>query len=180
LTSVPVLRTDRLLLRGFTPDDRAPFAALNADPRVMEHLPAPLSRQQSDAFVERIEAGWRSRGLGLWAVERLDDGVFVGYVGLWPVRLDLPVRGSVEVGWRLAASQWGQGLATEGARQALRFGFDVRGLDEVVSFTSVVNLRSQRVMQRLGMTRDASGDFDHPALPVGHRLRPHVLYRASA
>lgn len=170
------------MLRGFRSTDLPAFAAMNADPRVMEHYLAPLSRAQSDDLVERVAATWEERGFGLWAVEVRSSGEFIGYAGLWPVPAQVPVRRrasslAVEVGWRLAVSAWGHGYATEGAREALRFAFDEVCLDQVVSFTSVQNLRSQRVMQRLGMQRD--GEFEHPALPVGHRLRPHVLYRLT-
>ena len=181
---VPTLATPRLVLRGFTPSDRAPFAAMNADPVVMEHYPSVLTREQSDTFVDRIEATWTQRGLGLWVVQRRDSGLVVGYVGLWPVpdavQVAIGAGPAVEVGWRLAASAWGQGFATEGAREAVRFGFDDLGLAEIVSFTSVGNDRSRSVMHRLGMRHDPAGDFDHPALPVGHRLRRHVLYRLAA
>ena len=181
---VPTRTTPRLVLRGFTASDRAPFAAMNADPVVMEHYPSVLTHEQSDAYVDRVESTWAQRGLGLWAVEQRSTSAFVGYVGLWPVPRE--VQGAigsgsaVEVGWRLAASAWGQGFATEGAREAVRFGFDEVGLAEIVSFTSVGNERSRAVMRRLGMRHDLAGDFDHPSLPVGHRLRRHVLYRLPA
>lgn len=150
---------------------------MNADVRVMEHYPAPLSRPQSDAFVATVDATWAQHGFGLWVIERRDDTAFLGYAGLWPVPESVPVRPRVEVGWRLAAEHWGRGYATEAARAALSFAFVDLGLDEVVSFTSTSNTRSIAVMQRLGMTRDPDGDFDHPALPGGHRLRPHLVYR---
>lgn len=178
---VPRLVTERLVLRGFTDADREPFAAMNADPRVMEQYPASLSRAASDAFVDRIDATWAGQGFGLWALEHRASAAFIGYTGLWPIPDDVPVRDRrtpcVEVGWRLARQAWGCGYATEAGREALRFGFDVLGLGEVVSFTATANLRSQAVMQRLGMVRDVQGDFAHPALPAGHRLRAHVLYR---
>jgi RimJ/RimL family protein N-acetyltransferase len=180
--SVAVVRTDRLLLRAFRDADREPFAAMNADPVVMEHFPAPLTREQSDAFVDRVGSTWAERGFGLWALQRLDDGAFVGYAGLWPVPPDVPViaPAGVEVGWRLAADQWGNGFATEAAAAAVHHGFTVLGLPEVVSFTAAVNLRSRAVMRRLGMHRDATGDFDHPRVPPGHPARGHVLYRLAA
>jgi RimJ/RimL family protein N-acetyltransferase len=174
VSGVAVRRTDRLVLRAFTDDDRAPFAALSADPVVMEHFPAPLSRRDSDAFVDRVQQTWRRRGWGLWAVERRDSGEFIGYTGLWPVPDDLPVDAEVEVGWRLAATHWGQGFATEAAQAALRYATEL-ALPEVVSFTAVGNLRSQAVMRRLGMS--PAGEFEHPRVPVGHPVRRHVLYR---
>ncbi|MBM3674390.1 MAG: GNAT family N-acetyltransferase [Actinobacteria bacterium] len=171
--------TERLRLRRWRAGDLEPFADLNADPQVMEHLPAPLSRAESDAMVERIEETFDVRGFGLWAVEVRASGAFAGYVGLWPATFDAHFTPAVEVGWRLARSQWGRGYATEAARAATGDGFDRLGLSEIVSFTAAVNGRSQRVMDKLGMTRDPTDDFDHPALPESHRLRRHVLYRLT-
>ncbi len=182
----PTLRTERLLLRRWRDTDRAPFAALNADPAVMEHLPAPLSREESDAFVDRIEAEFEAVGYGLWAVEVVESGRFIGYVGLHRVpfasHFSPTASGTpaVEVGWRLAQEHWGHGDATEAARAAVGHGLHVVGLEEIVSFTSPDNERSWRVMERLGMTRDPRDDFDHPNVPDGHRLRRHVLYRIRA
>ena len=172
-----MIRTTRLLLRRWTEADLEPFAALNADPRVMEHFPSTLSREESDALVGRIEEGFAAHGFGLWAVEV--DGALIGFTGLSVPRRDVGLGPVVEVGWRLAASAWGRGYATEAARAAVQDG-RARGVGEVVSFTATTNLASQRVMQRLGMTRDPADDFDHPALPAGHRLRRHVLYRLPA
>lgn len=172
-----MIRTARLVLRRWREDDLAPFAALNADPVVMEHFPAPLPRAESDALVARIEEGFAARGFGLWAVE--EAGVLVGFTGLSVPSAALPCSPCVEVGWRLAAAAWGRGLATEAAAAAVEDARR-RGVGEVVSFTAATNLRSQRVMQRLGMTRDPAGDFDHPAVPEGSPLRRHVLYRLPA
>lgn len=172
-----VLQTDRLLLRPWRNDDREPFAALNADPEVMEFLPDPLTRVESDAMVDRIEQTWDERDLGLFAVEVRHTGEFAGFIGLWPATFESSFTPAIEVGWRLARPYWGHGYASEGATAALADGFGRLELDEIVSFTAVINERSQRVMQRLGMTRDPADDFDHPALADGHRLRRHVLYR---
>ncbi|NJP24694.1 GNAT family N-acetyltransferase [Microbispora sp. SCL1-1] len=169
------MRTERLVLRRWREDDKEPFAALNADPVVMEHFPATLSREDSDALAERIEAGFDEHGFGLWAVEA--DGEFIGFTGLSVPRFTAPFTPCVEIGWRLARSAWGRGYATEAARASLEDGFGRAGLTEVVSFTAVQNVRSQAVMRRLGMTHDPADDFDHPALPAGHPLRRHVLYR---
>ena len=173
----PELRTSRLLLRRWRDDDREPFAALNADPLVMEHFPAPLRRDESNALVDRIERGLDERGWGLWAVEVPGTAAFVGFVGLNPAMFDAPFTPAVEVGWRLARDHWGHGYATEGARAALGFGFETLALDEIVSFTTHGNARSRRVMERLGMRHDPADDFDNPNLPEGSPLRPHVLYR---
>ncbi len=177
---VPTLTTERLLLRPWRPHDREPFAAMNADPRVMEHLPAVLDRVESDALVDRIEARLEADGFGLWATERITDAAFLGFIGLARQDFQAHFTPCVEVGWRLAFDAWGHGYATEGARAALEHGFRAIGLDEIVSFTVPGNARSIRVMVRLGMTRDPADDFDHPRLPEGHPLRRHVLYRMRA
>lgn len=181
MTPAPELRTDRLLLRGWLPDDLDPFAALNADPIVMEHFFHGMrSRQETADFITRIEAEFQDRGFGLWAVEVPGAAGFIGFVGLHAALFEAPFTPAVEVGWRLAKAHWGHGYATEAARAAVAFGFEHAGLREIVSFTSVGNLRSQRVMQRIGMTRDRAGDFEHPAVPAGHPVRPHVLYKLEA
>ncbi len=170
-----MIRTGRLLLRRWTGADRAPFAAMNADPCVMEHFPAPLTRAESDALVDRIEAGFDEHGFGLWAVEAPEG--FVGFTGLSVPRFEAPFLPAVEIGWRLARRAWGRGYASEAATAALDHGFDVVGLDSVVSFTAVGNARSQRVMRRLGMR--LVGEFEHPGVPRGHPVRRHVLYRVD-
>jgi RimJ/RimL family protein N-acetyltransferase len=169
------LRTDRLVLRRWLPSDREPFAALNADPRVMEYLPGVLSRAESDAFVERIEQHFAGLGFGLWAVEIPGTAALAGFVGLAVPQFSAHFTPCVEVGWRLAAEHWGHGYAAEAARAALAFGFSEAGLREIVSFTVPENLRSRRVMDRIGMSHDPADDFDHPTLP--EHLRRHVLYR---
>ena len=176
---IPRIRTKRLLLREWLDSDLEPFAAMNADPEVMAFMSRSLDRAASDAFVERIRARWAADGHGLWALERLDDGSFIGFVALAAPNFEAPFTPCVEVGWRLARSAWGQGFATEAARAALAWGFETLGLDEVVSFTTVANERSRAVMERLGMTRDPAEDFLHPNLPEDHPIRPHVLSRLS-
>ncbi len=175
--TIPRLTTARLVLREWCDDDRAPFAELNADAAVAEFLGDPMDRAASDALVDRIVARWESDGHGLWAVERIEDGRFLGFVGLAAPSFETAFTPCVEVGWRLAAGAWGHGYATEAARAALRFGFDGLALDEIVSFTTAANARSRAVMERLGMTRDPANDFEHPNLAKGNPLRPHVLYR---
>ena len=157
-----------------------PFAELNADAEVMWHFPAPLSRAESDALVDRIVADFERCGWGLWALEEQATGSFLGFTGLAPVRFQAPFTPATEVGWRLRRDAWGCGFASEAARAALAFAFahDGLALEDVVSFTACANERSRAVMRRLGMSRDPAGDFDHPALPAGHPLRRHVLYRA--
>jgi len=188
--SAPPLETERLILRRWHERDRARFAAMNADSQVMRYFVQPLSGSESDALVDRFEARFEERGFGLWAVERRDDGVFLGFTGLASTAslgfvgsaeslLGPPPIPEAEIGWRFARFAWGQGYATEAARAALRFGFETAELPEIASFTSALNVASIRVMERIGLQRDPAGDFDHPRIPEGHPLRRHVLYRLS-
>jgi RimJ/RimL family protein N-acetyltransferase len=174
--------TERLLLRRWRPEDRRPFAALNADPVVMEFFPAPLTETESDHLVDRIELLFESQGYGLWAVEVLGGAPFAGFVGLNPA--DLTEVGiadnAVEVGWRLDQALWGKGYASEAASASLQYAFEHVRLPEVLSFTSTINVRSQHVMERIGMQRDPEADFDHPRIPTDSPLRRHLLYRISA
>jgi RimJ/RimL family protein N-acetyltransferase len=176
--TVPLeIQTDRLRLRRWLPDDRVPFALLNADPRVTEFLPGPLARAESDALAARIEAHFTQHGFGLWAVDVINGAPFIGFIGLSVPAFVAHFTPCVEIGWRLSADHWGCGYATEGAGAVLAFGFDRLGLEEIVSFTVPDNVRSRRVMEKIGMTYAPADDFDHPSLPAGHRLRRHVLYR---
>ena len=175
----PVLTTDRLLLRSWRPSDRQPFASLNADPEVMEFFPAPLNRQESDAFVDRIETGFTRHGFGVWAVDELSTGAFIGFTGLLHQTFEAAFTPAFEIGYRFARQAWGKGYATEAAQEAVRFGFEQAGLREIVSMTAVGNVRSRAVMHRLGMTHRRDDDFNHPRIPDGHPLRRHVLYRLS-
>lgn len=177
---VPELRTERLLLRDWRDADLPGFAALNADRRVMEHFVSVLSREESDALAGRIRRELGRRGAGLWAVEIPGELAFAGFAGLSVPTFEAPFLPAVEVGWRLAHEAWGHGHATEAARAVVRFGFERLGLVEIVSFTTPANIRSTRVMEKLGMRRDPSADFEHPRVPVGHPVRPHVLHRLRA
>lgn len=172
------IRTDRLVLRGWRDSDRDGLAAMNADPRVAEHLPGPMTREQSDALFDRVVANFGTRGFDVFAVEISGTGEFAGFVGLTVPRFEAAFTPCVEIGWRLAPAHWGRGYATEAARASLAFGFETLGLVEIVSFTVPANVRSRRVMERIGMTHDPRDDFDHPLLHEGHALRRHVLYRA--
>jgi RimJ/RimL family protein N-acetyltransferase len=174
------LRTKRLVLRRWRQIDHEPFAQMNADPFVMEYFPARLSRTDSDNLIAKIEAGFDRHGYGLWALEVRATGEFVGFAGLDVPSLDAHFTPAVEVGWRLVRTAWGQGYATEAGLASIAFGVKEAGLDQIVSFTSALNVRSQAVMDRLGMTHDTADDFDHPALEEGDHLRRHVLYRISA
>src|SRR3954447_6688640 len=171
------IQTDRLILRRWQDADREPFARMNADPEVMEHFPAQLSREESDGLIDKIEAHFESRGFGAWAAELRAEGEFIGFIGLAVPRFQAAFTPAVEIGWRLDAAHWGSGLASEGARAVVRHAFEVVGLEELVSFTVPANVRSRRVMEKLGMTRDPRDDFDHPDLLAGHPMQRHVLYR---
>jgi len=174
-----MLETRRLLLRRWRDSDREPFAALNSDPRVMQFFPAVLSRTESDRLVDRIEAHFEKHDFGLFAAELRQKRAFIGFIGLSVPEFEAPFTPCVEIGWRIATAYWNQGLATEGAKAVLAYGFDSLQLSEIVSFTTVANAPSRRVMEKIGMTRAPEDDFDHPKLPEGHPLRPHVLYRIS-
>jgi ribosomal-protein-alanine N-acetyltransferase len=167
------VRTERLLLRGWTDSDRPAFAAINQDPLVMEFIGPLMSSADSDAFVDRMINHWDERGFGLWCVDV--EGECIGFTGLSVPRWKAHFTPCVEVGWRLASAHWGRGYATEAAQQSVEFGFGELGLDEIVSFTTVRNVRSRRVMEKLGMAHDPAADFDHPT--AAEWLRPHVLYR---
>ena len=170
--------TQRLLLRQWRAADREPFAALNADPVVMAHFPAPLTREKSDAQAGSCEALIAERGWGAWATELKATGEFIGFVGLNIPREDLPVSPCVEILWRLAHAHWRQGFATEAARGTLHVGFEILKLPEIVAFTVPANLRSRAVMERLDMRMDAAM-FEHPGVPAGHVLRTHCNYRLT-
>lgn len=173
------IETERLVLRQWRKEDIALFAQMNADSKVMEFFPAIKSYDESLAEYQRIQDHFAKRGYGFWAVSENDGADFIGFVGLRYIDFDLPFAPAVEIGWRLARASWGKGYATEGALAALKFGFEILRLKEIVSFTSEINVPSRRVMEKIGMSRDLCGDFQHPKLPEGHRLRSHVLYRIS-
>jgi len=174
------LTTKRLFLRRWIDSDLEPFAALNSDPEVMRHFPSTLDREQTAAMIKRIENSFEQDSLGLWAVEESAGGEFVGFVGLSKPKFTATFTPCVEVGWRLAKHHWGKGYALEAARASLADGFERLDLAEIVSFTSRLNVRSIKVMERLKMTRDQDGDFMHPVLAEDHPLAPHVLYRMTA
>jgi RimJ/RimL family protein N-acetyltransferase len=179
-SSITILKTPRLILRRWQDSDRRPFAEINADPRVMEFFPDLLTREQSDRVIDRIEAGFTQHGFGLCAVELQANHNFLGFVGLSVPNFDAHFTPCVEIGWRLAADFWGQGFATEGARAIAAYAFQSLKLDALVSITAEQNMRSRRVMEKIGMTFNPSDNFDHPQLPEGHHLRRHVLYRLRA
>jgi RimJ/RimL family protein N-acetyltransferase len=170
-----MLQTPRLLLRQWRAEDREPFAAMGRDPAVMAHFPALLTREESDAGADRAEAYIAQNGFGFWAVEIPGEAFFAGFIGLRRPWFKAHFTPCIEIGWRLARPFWGRGYATEGAAAALEIGFTRLGLEEIVAYAVPANARSLAVMGRIGM--QFSGEFDHPELPEGHRLRRHVLYR---
>jgi RimJ/RimL family protein N-acetyltransferase len=170
-----VIHTDRLVLRAPVDADRAAIAAINADPKVGEWLGGVRSRAESDDFVDRVLAHIAAHGFGFWVVERKADGRVIGLTGIWHVPDPNPLAGQVEIGWRFAPDAWGQGYATEAARAALDYGFDL-SIDEIIAFTARTNLASQAVMRRLGMVQDPARGFDHPGLAEGDPLKPHVVF----
>ena len=176
-TMMHTLTTARTVLRPWRDDDLEPFAALNGDPTVMTSFASPLTREESDAFAARVRAHGEREGWAPWALDI--GGRFAGFVGLWRPTFTAHFTPAVEIGWRLAREFWGQGYATEGAEQVLRFGFETLGLEEIVSFTVPTNRPSRAVMERIGMRRDPADDFEHPRLPDGHPLQRHVLYRLA-
>ncbi len=175
-----ILITDRLILREWRNEDHEPFARMNADPRVMEFMPALLSPEESNRFVQRIATHFREHGFGLYAVQLKSEPTFLGFTGLSVPSFQAAFTPCVEIGWRLAAEAWGKGYATEAARAVVDHAFEKLGLEDLVSFTVPANLRSRRVMEKLGMRHDVADDFDHPLIPAGDRLRRHVLYRLKA
>jgi RimJ/RimL family protein N-acetyltransferase len=172
-----IIHTPRLLLRPWRDEDVEVFAAMYDDPAVMEFLMPVRDRAAIDAIVGRVRAHFDQHGFGWWAAELKETGTFIGFIGLSHIGFEAHFTPAVEVGWRLASAYWGKGYATEGARAALEAGFTQLGLSEIVSITVPANLRSRRVMERIGMSRDPADDFDHPRLPEGDPLRRHVLYR---
>jgi RimJ/RimL family protein N-acetyltransferase len=171
--------TARLRLRQWQEADREPFAALNADPAVMRYFPSVGTREASDRSIDAWQAEIAGRGWSNWAVELVQTGEFIGFVGLSvPRRASLPFMPCVEIGWRMVRAHWGRGFATEAAKGALQVGFERLQLPEIVSFTSLINQPSRAVMERIGMV-DSGEDFDHSALPEGSELRRHCLYRIT-
>jgi len=175
----PVLQTERLTLREWRETDRAPFAAMNADPTVMEHFPKPLAPPESDAMIDRAMENWAAGGPCWWALEDL-NGEFIGFTGLYKPTFETHFTPCVEIGWRLTKDAWGNGYATESSTAAMTWGFDVLALDEIVSFTVPQNARSRRVMERLRMTYDPTDDWDHPRMAEIPRMQRHVLYRMQS
>jgi RimJ/RimL family protein N-acetyltransferase len=176
----PEIETERLLLRRWHDKDREPFAAMCADPRVMEFFPRTQTREEANAVIDRLNSHIDRHGFGFWALEDRSNGEFLGFTGLSNVGFTAPFTPAVEIGWRLAHRYWGKGFANEAARASLAWGFGKLRLPQIVSFAVLTNRRSRRVMERIGMTHDPDGEFDMPTFPEGHPLRRHALYRIRA
>ncbi len=174
------IKTERLILRPWQSKDLEPLAKLNADPQTMEFLFTPLTFEESAARLELYTKHIEEHGWGLWAVSVPGVSDFIGWIGLWPINFETHFTPAIEIGWRLLPEFWGKGYATEGARAALHYGFDVLKLDEIVAIIVPANVRSMRVVEKLGMHRDPKDDFDHPKVQEGHPLKRHVLYRLKA
>lgn len=172
----PIIETKRLLLRAWEEKDRSEFARMNADSRVMEFFPALWTQEESDAVFEKLKALMEERGWGLWVLEEKSSGNFMGFTGLNVPNFEAPFMPAVEIGWRILPEFWNEGFATEAAIKSLWFGFKVLGLEEIVSFTAVGNVKSQRIMEKIGMKRCMVKDFLHPKVPDGHVLKAHVVY----
>ena len=174
-----MITTPRLLLRPWRSSDHEPFAAMSADPEVMEFFPALLSREESAQAIGRIEEHYREYGFCFFAAEWIGRAPFIGFIGIAHVLFEAPFTPAIEIGWRLARPYWGHGLATEGAQAMLSYAFRNLGLEQIVSFAVPGNIRSRRVMEKIGMRHEHAGNFEHPHLPAGHPLRRHVLYRLT-
>lgn len=177
--SEKIIKTERLILRPWREADLAPFAKMNADPRVREYFPSVLTTEESNRSVEMMSEHIAKCGWGFWAVSLIQTDEFIGMIGLENVSFVAPFTPAVEIGWRLTFDHWGKGYAAEGAAASLEYGFETLNLDEIVSFTAEHNQKSQRVMEKIGMRHNSNDDFDHPKLSEGHWLRRHVLYRIN-
>jgi RimJ/RimL family protein N-acetyltransferase len=173
-----MIETERLILRSWRDADRDPFAAMSADPQVMETLGGLLTREGADAYIDEHQAHLQRNGFGRWAVERRSDGAFIGAVGAAPIWPGLPMPEGYEIGWRLARHAWGAGYATEAAAAAIRHALQHCSAADIYAFTTPINLRSQAVMERLELARAPELDFLHPDLSEDDPLRPHLVWRA--
>lgn len=179
---LPIIRTERLILRQWTKEDQAPFAKLNSDPRVREYFTKLLTREESDESIKFMSDHIEKRGYGLFAASLIETDEFIGLIGLQDVSFKAAfneVTPAVEIGWRLDFNHWGKGYATEAAKASLKYGFETINLEEIVAITAIQNKRSRHVMEKIGMRYDPKDDFDHPRLPAGHPLTRHVIYRMS-
>jgi len=177
--SIPTLKTERLILRPWEERDLKPFSHINCDPQVMEFYPHLLNYDESAALMHKMIADFSLRGYGFWAVEKQISSTFIGYIGLNYWDLQMPFSPCIDIGWRLSSKEWGHGYAIEGATAALDFGFQIIQLEEIVAMATSGNIRSHRVMQKLGMKSDPQENFEHPKVPKGDPLSLRLLYRLS-
>ena len=177
MTKNSIIKTERLVLRQWREEDLEPFVKMNADSKVREFFPGLMSREECERSIKLMSGHINRFGWGFWAVSLMASDEFIGFIGLEDVYCQAHFIPAVEIGWRLAIDYWGKGYATEGAKAALTYGFETLNLDEIVSFTAMQNMRSRRIMEKIGMRHDPGDDFDHPKLPEGHKLQRHVLYR---
>lgn len=175
--TLPILKTERLILRPWKKSDLEPFCTMNQDPKVMEFYPSTLTKKESDAFAQKIQREYAQRGYGFWAIEVPKIANFIGYVGLnyWDLKMDFAP--CIDIGWRLASPFWGKGYATEGAKEVLHYSFENLKLEEIVAMATIGNFRSHRIMEKLGMQHSPKENFHHPKLPKEHPLSLRVLYR---
>lgn len=163
-------------MQPFSSLEKEAFAAINADPLVCQYLPKVLTRKESDALADRIMAHQQKHGFSLNAVFLKESDEMIGFIGLYTPAFEAPFMPAVEIGWRLASGVWNKGLATEGAQEVLRYALEDLKLSKIVSFTTVTNTQSERVMQKIGLKKVEGGNFLHPALAPDHPLAEHVLY----
>lgn len=172
-----MIETERLIIRPWRDDDRAPFAAMGRDQDVRRFLGPLQSRADSDALIDRLIAMQAQFGYCIWAVERRADAAFLGFCGLGPGPAGTPLHGGIEIGWRLARAYWGQGYAREAAQACLDWAWATLPVGAILSMTVPANTASWGLMERLGMKRVPDGDFDHPGVPDGSPLKRHLVYR---
>lgn len=174
-----IITTERLILRTWQVEDSEAYFQINQDPKVIEFLAGPITMEQVHHFIQVANNHHEQYGYTFWAIELKKTGELMGFIGLRYIDWELPFAPAVEIGWRLGSQYWGKGYATEGAKAALAYGFEQCNLPEIVSFTVPANVRSIRVMERIGLDRDVKGDFSHPKLPADHPLSKHILYRLT-
>ncbi|EQB34652.1 hypothetical protein M948_19895 [Virgibacillus sp. CM-4] len=172
-----LFKTERLGFRSWQASDREPFAAMNADPEVMRYFPTPLSKERSDWLIKRFEKHMDDKGYGIYAVDRLEDQQFIGFIGLATINMNVEFKHEVEIGWRLDKTYWKKGYAVEGATACLQHAFDDFHLSTIYSFTAKINKPSEKVMERIGMEKIK--EFQHPNIEAGNPLKQHILYKIS-
>ena len=172
-----VLETERLVLRTFQEDDADTMISINQDKKVMQFFPSAPDEEETIAFIDKVIVHQEQYGFSLYAVEIKKTGEMIGFVGLFTATFKAHFTPATEIGWRLSSKYWNQGYATEAAKAVLDYAFNERKLDEVVSFTSMLNKPSIRIMQKIGLHTSSEDDFDNPNVPADSPLVKHVLYK---